>query len=590
MDRQAASPEQRAEIGAETGEQQLEELLERRHEFLAPAADEHARASDEPTAGLVRTKPWPGRFGARILVIANIFFTMAYVGWWSVGGNVGNPMLFVLLLAAEAFTVSHLTGLWQSIWKAGVDLPPPGQTGFTIDVFIPTFGEPLDVLRRTIHAAVEMQGPHETYVLDDACRNEVRDLAEELGARYIPRESSEGAKAGNINNALPQTGGDLIVVFDADHVARRDFLAHTVGYFEDADVALVQTPQFYGNAPWNPVARGAWKQQSVFYGPINRGKHRLGASFLCGTNAVVRRTALEDVGGLDQTTVTEDVATSLVLHRRGWKTIFFPFVLAEGEGPRTVRAFFAQQLRWAHGSVSTLMSGGILRRGLRPFQRVQYLLSTTYYFIGFTTLIYVTLPWFALFGRIGPFDAGATTFFVFYLPHVAITLANLRRELQGEFGLSSMTFAYGSFPIYIKATVNALMGREASFSATGAEERAKPPAIAWFTVLVFAITAVGLVAAPFIAPLDVWSGVAMFWAAVNLGLLWPMTKAIVAETFGRFAEEPDPTVAPHAGDAPAAPTYVLGHFTRPPLPETVLREYASAMRAFRRVDGSVVRR
>ncbi|HEX2027759.1 MAG TPA: glycosyltransferase [Nitriliruptorales bacterium] len=528
----------------------------------------------------MREEPWPGRFGARLLVLLNLFFTAAYLGWWSVAGHVGNPVLFGLLAAAEAFTILHLTGLWQSIWKGGVELPPPGDTWFSIDVFIPTYGEPLDVLRRTVRSAVAMEGAHRTYVLDDACRDEVRALAAELGAHYIPRESSEGAKAGNLNHALARTQGDLFVVFDADHVARRDFLQHLVGYFEDPDVALVQSPQFYGNAIWNPVARGAWRQQAVFYGPIKRGKHGLGSAFLCGTNAIIRRDAILQVGGFDTATVTEDVATSLELHRHGWKTVYFPFVLAEGEGPPTIRQFFAQQLRWAHGSISTLLRGGPFKLGLRPFQRLQYLFSTSYYLVGCVTLIYLTLPWFALLWRIGPFASGATTFFVFYVPHVVVTLINLRRELQGEFGLRHMQFTFGSFPVYIKAAVAAFLGKETGFGATGAAERRRPPPLAWVTVLVFVLTGAALVAAPFRGPLDVWSGVAIFWSVVNMMLLWAVTRLTIAETFGRFHPAPAPSERLLGAPAePAAPTHVLGRFDKPPLPESVITEFRTAMRA-----------
>lgn len=138
--------------------------------------------------------------------------------------------------------------------------------------------------------------------------------------------------------------------------------------------------------------------------------------------------------------------------------MYFPFVLAEGEGPPSIRQYFTQQLRWAHGSISTLLAGGPFKLGLRPPQRLQYLFSTSYYLNGFVTLIYLTLPWFALFWRIGPFASGATTFFVFYIPHVVVTLVNLHRELQGEFGPRPMQFTFGSFPVYIKAALAAFAG------------------------------------------------------------------------------------------------------------------------------------
>src|SRR5262249_49461806 len=178
-------------------------------------------------------------------------------------------------------------------------------------------GEPLGVLMRTIGAAVAMELPHRTVVLDDAAREEVALLAAKLGAEYMARPPGRhrGAKAGNLNYWLSRTTGELFAICDADHVPRKDFLRQLVGYFEDEDVAFVQTPQFYGNSRNNPVARGAFQQQAIFYGPICRGKNGLQSAFCCGTNVLFRREAILDVGGFDERSVVEDFVTSMRIHR-----------------------------------------------------------------------------------------------------------------------------------------------------------------------------------------------------------------------------------------------------------------------------------
>lgn len=524
------------------------------------------------TESILEVRPWPGRTWARILVVLNIVFTSLYVGWWTVGGHIANPWLFGLLAAAELFTISHLVGLWQTLWNDGVEIPPKARTRFSIDVLIPTYGEPLSVLRRTVAAAVAMHGEHTTYVLDDAVRAEVEELARDLGAEYIPRESSHAAKAGNLNHALERTSGDLVVVFDADHVARQDFLERLVPYFEDPKVGMVQSPQFYGNATVNPVARGAWRQQVVFYGPIMRGKKDHNASFLCGTNLVLRRRAIDDVGGFEES-IVEDLATSVALHQGRWRSVYFPYILAEGEGPDTLRAYVKQQLRWAAGSLGLLRSFAPFRSGLNFLQRFQHLMASSYYLVGFAVAIYLTLPIVGLLFRIGPFDEGASTFLIFYTPHMLTSLFNLRRQLRGNFGLRHMQYTFGMFPTYIAAALSVLFGRDVPFEATG-EERGQPapPWLCWVTVLAFLAILAAMVVGPLRHGFDAWTITSMFWAGVNLLLLSAITWQTVKETWraarGKPVEGEEPTGMGAPRREPS--TYVLGRFEDPPVPDDVL--------------------
>ena len=182
-----------------------------------------------------------------------------------------------------------------------------------VDVFITTYGEDLGTIRRTVTAAVAMQGQHLTWVLDDGRSDAVRDLAAELGARYVRRLTSNGAKAGNVNHALSLTRGELFVILDADFVPLPTFLHETVPFFASDDVAFVQTPQTYGNLH-NLISRGAGYMQSVFYRFIQPGRNRFNAAFCVGTNVIFRRVAIEQVGGMYSASKYEDVWTSIHLH------------------------------------------------------------------------------------------------------------------------------------------------------------------------------------------------------------------------------------------------------------------------------------
>ncbi|WP_220188178.1 glycosyltransferase family 2 protein, partial [Pseudonocardia pini] len=205
----------------------------------------------------------------------------------------------------------------------------------SVDVFITTYGEALEDIRRTVEAAVALDGRHTTYVLDDGKSAAVRDLARELGAEYVAREGNAHAKAGNVNHALSITTGDLFVILDADFVVRRDFLYETVPFFADKTVAFVQTPQTYGNLK-GLISRGAGYMQTVFYKFTQPGKNRFNAAFCVGTNVIFRRTAVMEIGGIWQESKSEDVWTSIKLHERGWRSVYIGTELAVGHTPETI--------------------------------------------------------------------------------------------------------------------------------------------------------------------------------------------------------------------------------------------------------------
>ncbi|MDQ3990742.1 MAG: glycosyltransferase, partial [Actinomycetota bacterium] len=504
----------------------------------------------------------------RALLLLNLMAASFYVMWWVTPGRMGVPALFYLLGFAEAFNLIHLLGLWWALSESRYDPPPEARTAFSIDVFVATYGEPIDVLRKTIAAAVAMRGEHVTYVLDDGNRPEVRELARELGARYIRRETNEGAKAGNLNNALGITDGELVAVFDADHVPRRDFLTRILGYLEDPAVAFVQTPQFYGNGRENEIARGAFMQQAIFYGPICRGKHGLQAAFCCGTNVLFRRKALEDVGGFDEKSVVEDFVTSMRIHRRGWRSVYYPFVLAEGEGPSTVGDFFKQQFRWARGSIGALFSGEPFRRGFTLAQRVQYLLATTFYLIGLVTSIYIALPIIYLLTGGTAFSAHSGTFVFFYAPYLALALVTIRWGLGGQLRLEHLRYTFGTFPVYAMAAVASILHLPARFRVTtkgAGDGDVRPPLLAAVPVVASGITVIAIVAGLFLHPIDARSVINMSWGVINLLLMFGIVRATIREFLRRPARvAPEVASAPEPVLAAAAATGTVTEWERVP--------------------------
>lgn len=357
-------------------------------------------SSSTPASSIGRTEVLRSR-PAQAATIAYVLVGIWYL-WWRTFDTVNPDALWLSLplLFADylgfAFFFLFAINLWSRIRR----YPPEPEDGLSVDVFIPTYNEPLDILRPTIVSALAMDYPHKTYVLDDGRREHVRRLCEELGADYLTRTDNRGAKAGNINAALPKTDGELIAIFDADHAPYRNFLTSLLGYFRDEKVALAQAPQAYynldsfqhgvgkrsgGNSPWH--------EQSVFYDVILPGKDRWNAAFWCGSTAIVRRTALEEIGGVDTRTITEDMHTAMGMHARGWKSVYHDRELALGIAPDDLEQFLVQRLRWAEGAIQILRRHNpLFHRGLSLKQRVSYFTSVAYVIEYVPKAIYLAMP------------------------------------------------------------------------------------------------------------------------------------------------------------------------------------------------------
>ncbi len=431
----------------------------------------------------------------RLLIPLNIALAVWYFEWLLRPGRVGNPVLYGLLIAAELFNLVQAVGFWWTTLHGRDRGPAPQWSGPPprVDVLIPVYNEPLDVVAPSVFAAARLRGGRvRVHLLDDAGRDDLAELARRAGASYQRRPGNHGAKAGNLNHALRRTDAPFVVVFDCDHVPDQRFLEHTLGFMAQDDVAYVQTPQYYANAGRGTLAAAAWSQQALFFGGISRGKDGLDAMFCCGTNVLFRRAALESAGGFPESSLTEDFELSVVLHEQGWRSVYVNEVLALGLGPEDMASYVSQQQRWARGCLSALP---LLIKAELPWRvRQQYLLSSMFFLSGWTFALYMALPVIRIFFGDQPL-AGATAdqFLVHFAPYFCVSLAAVAVAGAGVYTFNAFALLIANFSVQILATLFVLTRRRGRFVVTskrggdGPQPATVLPALLVMAVLLSAI-------------------------------------------------------------------------------------------------------
>ena len=247
-----------------------------------------------------------------------------------------------------------------------------------VDIFIPTYNEPLDVLEKTIVAAAAVDYPNKTvWVLDDGKRDWLRRFCEDTGVRYLTRADNAHAKAGNMNHALTHAKGQFIAVFDADFVPSKNFIRRTLGFFSDPTVGIVQTPQHFYNKDPIQTNLGLMQiypdEQRLFFDQMAASRDAWQAAFCCGSCSIMRRQAVDAVGGIPTQSITEDLLTTLVMLRQGYQTIYLNERLSMGLAAESIEGFFVQRERWCRGAIQSLfLKAGPLGPGLSVVQRILF--------------------------------------------------------------------------------------------------------------------------------------------------------------------------------------------------------------------------
>lgn len=370
----------------------------------------------------------------------------------------------------------------------------------TVDVLIPSYNEPTEMLAVTLAAAKNMIYPENKRKVvlcddggtDEKCsdsdpqkalaaqkrRAELQKLCADLGITYSTRSKNEHAKAGNMSAALEKLNGELVVVFDADHVPTRDFLARTVGYFQDdPKLFLVQTPHFFINR--DPIERNLGltaycpPENEMFYGLIHRGIDRWGGAFFCGSASVLRRKALDDVGGFSGETITEDAETALDIHSRGWKSLYLNRAMIGGLQPETFASFIVQRGRWATGMIQMMMlKNPLFKRGLTFTQRLCYLNSMNFWLFPIVRLVYVLAPLTYLMFGVQIFRASLEEAVAYSLTYVLVSFL-VQNALFAKYRWPFISEIYetAQAPYLAKAIVNTVLHpRKARFNVTAKDE------------------------------------------------------------------------------------------------------------------------
>jgi cellulose synthase (UDP-forming) len=456
--------------------------------------DPSAEPVDQAPRRDLRATPWVA-FPLVILVLFCIYLLFRTLAFFDPSYRPIDRVASIILTGAELFIFIHALGYLMSSIKARRWYTAPKEHVLAafreppVAVLIASFNESKEVLEDTLAAVSAMDYGHKTlYLVDDSTKEEARAGAEELAARYgarlVRRAQRRGYKAGAINDLLPHLQEPYLVIFDADTRPVSNFLRDLVPLIErDPGLGFVQTPQFYEGTESLPVAFAAGMQQAVFYEYICEGKSASEAMFCCGTNVIFRREGLLSIGRragdkiecFDESSVTEDFATSLLLHQRGWRSLYYNRVYVYGMGPETLAAYFTQQMRWAIGTL------GIFRQLVREFVRRprslrlgqwwEYLLSSTYYFVGWVNFFFVMMPILFLLFDVRPLIADPLAYVAAFVPYFSTSLFLFYASMgQRGYRLRDLwlgqALGFNTFWIYMKAAVAAMLGRKRAFGVT----------------------------------------------------------------------------------------------------------------------------
>ncbi|WP_293090643.1 UDP-forming cellulose synthase catalytic subunit [Moorena sp. SIOASIH] len=476
-------------------------------------------------------------------------YTLNFEGWL-------NIVFCLLLYGAEFYAIATLfLAYFQTLkikQRKAVNLEnKPQDEWFSVDIYIPTYNEDIEIVRKTTLAAVAIDYPADkksVYVLDDGRkyperREKLRQMCEDLGSELLTRDNNDHAKAGNINTAFHNTKGDLVLILDCDHIPAKSLLKETVGFFFNPKVSFVQTPHWFYNP--DPFERNLLTEgripvgNELFYKVLQKGNDFWNAAFFCGSAAVIRKTHVMEIGGIATETVTEDCHTAFRLHSKGYESVYYDKIMVAGLAPEKFSAYIGQQVRWARGMAQILrLENPLFNRkvNLSLAQRLCYMSATSHFFFGFPRLMYAIAPTlFLLFGINSVKGLGFETL-CYALPHVILSMQtnhipykHVRFSFWNEIFEFALSFQAGI--VTILALINPKLG---SFNVTDKGMNVTKRSFDFDSVKYLVLVAALAAAALFTVPLWLWLRpedsqaviVNVFWSIFNLILL--MAACLVA--------------------------------------------------------------
>jgi cellulose synthase (UDP-forming) len=410
----------------------------------------------------------------RSMILIGLICMVFFIGSLLKDTVIGYRPLYFLLLSTFLFTFFKIAYEWYHYWSISIPAVPPITRAYTVDVFT-TFcaGEPYEMIVETLTAMQAITYPHESFLCDEANDAYLKSVCQSLGVHYVTRTDKRDAKAGNINNALRQSTGELCVILDPDHIPVPEFLDPIVSHFDNPEVGYVQIVQAYYNQDVSWVAKGAAQQTYQFYGPMMMCMNSYGTVQAIGANCTFRRTALDSIGG-HAAGLAEDMHTAMQLHAQKWKSVYVPRVLTKGLVPATLSAYYKQQLKWSRGVFELLVTTYIkLFTKLNWRQKLHYGLLPFFYFSGFVFAINFAIPVIALATGTFPLRIDFSEFLIISIPFISAVIL-IRHYVQQwvmedderGFHLIGGLLLIGTWWIFILGIVYTIIRKNVPYIAT----------------------------------------------------------------------------------------------------------------------------
>ncbi len=481
--------------------------------------------------------------GRKLMLTLSLFLYARYMLWRLLytipTDDPASMVLGSVVYLAELYGLCQFCFFTYQSWSPTERTPAPITTYPTVDIMVTVVDEPLSILRQTLISCLAQKYPRDrftVYVLDDGHRDEARQLASSLDCEYIRRpDRPRHAKAGNLNYALRLSHGELVAIFDVDHIPARTFLKDTVGFFDDPKVAIVQTPHHF----YNPdifqrnlrVGEEVKNEQALFFRSLQAGRDTHNSAFFAGSGGLLRRKPLMEIGGFQTQTITEDIHTSMNLHAKGYRSCYLNKVLSAGLMPETFDGYLKQRKRWAMGCIQVLLRDNPLtKRGLSLAQRIDYFGSIFYFFFGLPRLICLVAPLASLLFSTPPLKADilalSNFFFSFFLAS-ALVMRPVSRGSRNPFwsDVYEIAMCFALSLIALKALAAPRKERPFEVTPKGQQVRKSSTtelSLAWPHLVTFGLLVIGLAW----GIRQWWQGVgdpglpiSLFWGSANLLLL-----------------------------------------------------------------------
>jgi cellulose synthase (UDP-forming) len=428
-------------------------------------------------------------WGLFLIVLSHLFINVIFV-YKESDLSIVDKLFSTFLILSIIFWDIHFIGYIDHFLKSFLIYGLRNGVSFHINdidlpkvaVFIPIYNEDPEIVEKILDKTKSINYDNfGIFLLDDSTNEETHKKLAKLAAShdiyYIHRANRRGYKAGAINDAINVIENDTkyLLILDVDHCPKPNILSEVLPYLEyDHKLSFVQTPQYFISQTKDNLAIAYSFQQHIFHKHYCRGLDVDDSVFMCGTNVVIRLDHLREIGGMDETSLTEDLATSFIFHLNGYRSLYLDKVYAEGIPPLSLPAYFAQQKRWAYGTVTNfkIASKAFLEhpRRLKTSQWWNYIiLNGSWYFLGLTLLLWLIYPIAVLILGIRPLTSNSYNinflFFIMMIGSQSYTGITERGYRIKDLFLAQGLF-FGLFPVYIQASICALLCKKLEFHVT----------------------------------------------------------------------------------------------------------------------------